>query len=94
MNELENYRREIDALDEKLIDLLVRRFQIVQAVGEYKGRTGTNVVQSERAEEVKNRVAQMAAAQGLSPDLVRKMYEMMIDHAHELEHKIVGDDAQ
>ena len=86
---LERYREEIDALDIELIDVLARRFKVVRAVGELKRETGLSVVQAKRAEAVKQGAAVMGSEKGLSPEFVRKIYDLMIDHAHELEHDIM-----
>lgn len=89
MQELEEYRKQIDSIDVEFIDILARRFDIVRAVGRLKSKTGLSVVQSERAEAVKKRAADMGREKGLDPAFVRSLYELMIDHAHELEHDIL-----
>lgn len=88
MKDLEEYRDQIDALDEKLIDLLARRFDIVSAVGHLKSQENLSVVQPERAQAVIDRAASLARVKGLDPDFVRKIYEDLIDHAHKLENSI------
>ncbi len=90
-NPLEDYRRQIDALDQELIDVLARRFEVVKAVGHYKAGADVSVVQPARAQAVKNRAAEMAAEKGLDPDFIRELYEMMIDHAHALEDAILDN---
>jgi chorismate mutase len=85
------YRDEIDALDVKLLDLLAKRIEIVRAVGALKSREDLPVVQSARAEEVKDRAVALAVARGVDAGFIRAFYEMMIDHAHVLEHAIVND---
>lgn len=87
-NQLEEYRKEIDALDIELIDVLARRMDVVRKVGELKAGTDISVVQPARAQSVKNRAAEMGVAKGLDEAFVRKIYDTMIDHAHELEHDI------
>ena len=86
--QLEEYRQQIDALDAELVNVLARRFAVVRAVGELKVTEGLSVVQSARAEEVKSRAVDRGVAKGLDPEFVRALYEMMIDHAHVLEHAI------
>ncbi|NCT40212.1 MAG: chorismate mutase [Alphaproteobacteria bacterium] len=88
-NQLEEYRKEIDALDIELIDVLARRIDVVRKVGVLKAQSNISVVQQERAEAVKNRAAEMGAAKGLDESFIRKVYDMMIDHAHDLEHDIM-----
>ena len=90
-NELEEFRRQIDALDIELIDVLARRIAVVRKVGELKAGTDISVVQPARAEAVKNRAVEMAVRQGLDEAFVRKLYDLMIDHAHELEYKLEHD---
>lgn len=87
MKTLEDYRRDIDALDEKIVSLLAERFAVVHAVGELKAREGLSVVQAQRAQAVKDRVAALAQSQGLDGDLLRAIYTLVIDHAHVLEEK-------
>lgn len=87
--ELQEYRKQIDALDIELVDVLARRFEVVRMVAEFKTRSKLSVVQPKRAEAVKQRAADMAREKGLDPVFVRALYEAMIAHAHEIEHEIV-----
>ncbi len=91
-NELEELRKQIDVLDVELIDVLARRIDVVRKVGELKAGTDISVVQPARAQAVKNRAAEMAVQKGLDETFVRDFYDLMIDHAHDLEHDIT--DAQ
>ena len=90
---LEDLRKEIDALDIELIDVLARRIDVVRRVGELKAGSDLSVVQPARAQAVKDRAAQMGVDQGLDEGFVRKLYDLMIDHAHELEHAILDESA-
>jgi chorismate mutase-like protein len=85
MKSLQEYRAEIDRLDDAIVRLLVERFEVVKAVGRLKTRAGIAVVQGERVEVVKSRVARLAAEQGLDGDLLRAIYTLIIDHAHIIE---------
>lgn len=88
---LKDYRKEIDEIDEKILDLLGRRFEIVSEVGHIKAQHDLKVVQSKRAEEVVERVMRMAEERGVNPFFIRSFYESMIDEAHIIEHAI-GDE--
>ncbi len=87
---LEEYRRQIDTLDIEFIDVLARRIAVVRAVGHLKAQTGLNVVQPARAQLVKDRAAAMGKEKGLDEEFVRAIYDMMIEHAHVLEHDILN----
>ncbi len=88
-NKLEEYRKEIDALDIELIDVLSRRIEVVRKVGELKAGTDISVVQPTRAQAVKDRAAEMGVSKGLDEAFIRQIYDAMIDYAHVLEHDIV-----
>lgn len=88
MKELENYRKQIDELDNQIIECLARRFEIVRAVGRLKAEKSIEVVQSRRAEQVVKRVSDMAQDKNVDPELIRNFYLAMIDVAHVIEHKI------
>ncbi len=90
MERLKPYRAKIDALDDQIVDLLVARMDIVREVGEVKAREQIATVQEDRVVEVRERCAQRAAKQGLNPGMVRKLYTIIIDEAHEIEQAIAS----
>jgi chorismate mutase-like protein len=90
---LEPYRKKIDALDDKIIDLLIERENIIKQVAELKGREGIPAVIPERVEEVRERSADRADAHGLDPDLVRKLYTLIIDYSCELENQLMDQES-
>lgn len=90
---LQEYRVQIDALDAELIDALAQRFEIVSEVGVLKSHEGMTAIQPERAQAVIDKAVEMGVAKGLDADFVRRLYEMMIDHAHVLEDEILEKSA-
>ena len=88
MKILENHRAQIDSLDDRIVDLLVERFEVVRAVGELKAEKQIDIIQSARVEEVKQRVSERAKAKGLDGNLLRAIYTLIIDHAHTLENRV------
>ena len=50
--ELQDIRKEIDALDRELTELFCKRMELSAAVAEYKRRTGTAVLDPEREKEI------------------------------------------
>ena len=90
--ELQAMRAQIDVLDEALIDILAQRFEVVHEVGDLKLRKNMDAVQPKRAQAVQDRAAVWAEEKGLDPQLARTVFKAIIDHAHALEFKILGDD--
>jgi chorismate mutase len=87
---LDGFRRAIDAIDDQLVDLLAERFAVVRAVASVKQREGLSVVQAERARAVVERNMARAAGRGLDPELVRRLWTLVIDTAHRIEDDIVS----
>lgn len=88
---LQDYRKQIDEIDDALIPLLARRFAIVKKVGRLKTDEGLEIVQTARVEEVKDRAADIAAEYGFDPEFTRRLYQLIIDYAHDVEGKIKQD---
>lgn len=52
MSELDNYRKEIDAIDKELIVLFEKRMDISAKVGDYKKKNSLPIFNGKREEEV------------------------------------------
>lgn len=82
------HRRRIDALDRQILKLLGDRFKVVRDVARIKIENDIRIVQSDRVREVKEKNATLAKKYGISPDLVRTLYALIIDEAHTVEHAL------
>lgn len=91
MEILKPYRRRIDSLDDRIIELLAERFAVVREVGNLKFREQIPSVLRDRIDEVLERVAAQAAEKGISPDLVRQIYALLIEHSCDLEDQIMAE---
>lgn len=60
MSDLEQYRQEIDELDEQLVRLFLRRMEVTGKVGEYKLAHGMQVLDRERERRVLAKRASLA----------------------------------
>ncbi len=79
--DLQQIRHELDDVDAGLVELLARRFALVEAVGAAKGETDTPIRDLDRERAVLNKVADLAVQSGVSPDLVRRVFREVIGHA-------------
>jgi chorismate mutase len=82
------FRADIDALDSELIVLLSKRFSIVRDVGTFKTQNGIEIVQSQRVDDVLNRVAALAEDNDVPASIVRAFYASIIEEAHTIENGI------
>lgn len=82
------YRDRINALDDKIVDLLVERYKIIREVGAFKEANKIATVQEERVKEVINRVGDRAGED--NEDIVCEIYALMIAIAHDVEDEVRG----
>ncbi|MBR1666151.1 MAG: bifunctional 3-deoxy-7-phosphoheptulonate synthase/chorismate mutase type II [Bacteroidaceae bacterium] len=72
-------RKQIDELDNHLMDVLTKRMRISREIAEYKKLHNMTVVQTTRYSEILDERAAQGVMCGISPDFVRDIYE----HIHE-----------
>jgi len=89
MEELLQFRKELDELDRKLIDTLAERFAICRQVAEYKAERQIPMMQPGRVLEVKTRAAQRAGQAGLTEQFALKLYDLIISEACRMEDEII-----
>ncbi|WP_260955907.1 isochorismate lyase [Pseudomonas citri] len=84
---MEDIRREIDALDQRVIELLGKRFQYVLAASKFK-TSAASVRAPERFKAMLAKRREWAEVQGLNPDAIEKMYSDLVNHfiAEEMKH--------
>lgn len=91
MEILQPYRRRIDALDDRIVDLLIERTGIIREVGVLKTAHGIAPILPDRIAEVRERAAARAEQAGLDADLVRRLYTILIDYSCGLEAEIIQE---
>ena len=70
---LSQLRRQIDHLDDELIELLAKRMAVCREVGHFKAENSMPVVQSGRYNDLMQRRVDQAEQVGLSPDFMRSV---------------------
>jgi chorismate mutase-like protein len=90
---LARFRAELNDLDERIVRLLGRRFEVIRAIGQHKRRNEIPMMQPARVLEVKERCARIASAHGVDPEFARRLFALIIDEACRVEDGII-DGAQ
>jgi len=88
---LEDWRRKIDEIDQKLVELLNERSRCVLAIGQLKKIDGTALYQPERERQVLNAV-ERANRGPLSEAAIRRLFERILDEARSVERTAMHDD--
>jgi chorismate mutase len=89
VDELTAFRARIDHLDDQLVGLLASRFAVCDGVARWKAESGVDVMQPGRVEEVKERAARAATANGLRPEFVRELFSLIIAEACRIEDAVL-----
>lgn len=79
MVNIEELRREIDALDKRIVELLARRVSIAKTIGEVKRKARLNVIDLNREWDVISNIRSISLELGLDPDTVVDIYRRIID---------------
>ncbi len=82
--EIEDFRREIDALDSEIVELINRRAEIGLKIGEVKRLQGQPIRVPGREAEVLERISSMACGP-LSADAVKRIFSRLIEEIRALE---------
>lgn len=68
-------RKQIDDLDNQLMELLAKRLRVCREIGQYKKEHNMTVLQTTRYNEIQNKRGAQGALCGMDPDFVRKIFE-------------------
>ncbi|HEY4580453.1 MAG TPA: chorismate mutase [Candidatus Acidoferrales bacterium] len=89
---VEDWRRKIDEIDRKLVELLNERTRCVVEIGRLKKTDGTPLYQPDREREVLA-AAERANSGPLSEAAIRRLFERILDEARSVERTVMQDEA-
>ena len=79
-DQLEEFRKQIDALDEELLRILSERMDVARKIGSYKKAHGLELTDPERKEAVLAAHLARAKSAGLPEEFVKQLYETIHEH--------------
>lgn len=80
-SQLQPFRVEIDHIDDQIMKLLKKRFDIVHKVAKIKAKNDFPSYISDRVVQVRERNAKTAVKYGIDPDFIRMLYSLIIYQA-------------
>lgn len=87
-DKLERLRRQIDMVDDELMELLGKRMKIAEDIGEVKKEKGVTILQTSRWEEIIEKASKKGELQGLSEKFMVRylnaVHQESIDHQNEI----------
>ncbi|CAM2888893.1 chorismate mutase family protein [Prescottella defluvii] len=85
-------RAELDAIDRRLLEDIRDRVDVCVRIAEVKRHQGIPMMQPSRVDLVQARAAEFAHANGLSPEFLRRLYDLMIGETCRVEDVVIGAD--
>ena len=82
---LEQLRRQIDQLDDEIIQLLRHRMQVSEQIGSYKKEHHITILQTERWNHILDRVGRLGKQAGLSDEFIRQYFDAL--HMESIRHQ-------
>ena len=76
--ELLSVREKIDAIDERLLDLLAERFQLTHQVGLLKANQQLSALDATREAEKLARLADLSSDRDLNPELIQELFRRIM----------------
>ena len=83
---MDEYRAQLDAIDEQIVELLGKRFEVVRAIGDYKRAHRLPIRDPGRESEIVRRLGELARAHQVDPQLVDNIYELIFESARSSQH--------
>lgn len=77
INQLEEIRNQVDSVDHQMIELVARRMELSDQIGEYKCRNNVAILQMERWLEILRTRTEQAESLNLNPEFVENLLKVI-----------------
>lgn len=84
-------RKQIDEIDNGLIDLLSKRMRISREIGQYKKEHGMTILQTARYSEILDTRGAQGALLGIAPDCIKSIFESIHEESVNQQMKIINE---
>jgi chorismate mutase len=84
-DELEQLREQIDNLDASLLEILAKRAQLVDKIGQYKKERGLAPLDNARWQQVLESNKNRAQSLNLCPEFIEALYHLIHEYSLQLE---------
>lgn len=85
MTDLEKYRKEIDKIDQQIIELMGARTAIVYQISRYKAKQNILNIDKKREEEIFKNVKELAIKNYIDENFAKKLFEVIIEECRKIQ---------
>lgn len=89
--QLESLRSELDALDERLLEVVRDRIGICVRIARHKSEHGVPMMQPHRIGVVQDRASRYGEAHGVDREFLRRLYDLIIEETCRVEDLVMGN---
>lgn len=82
---LDTYRKKIDNIDLKLLDLLQKRTTLSKKIGTFKKKNEMPIVDKDREKEKQVMLAKNAKIKGIGSDFVSQLWRIILDQSRRIQ---------
>ena len=87
---LTQMRKQIDELDNQIMDILAKRMRVCREIGHYKKEHNMTVLQASRYNEILNKRGVQGTLCGMAPDFVAKVFESIHEESVRQQIEIIN----
>ena len=80
-------RKEIDELDDSLVQILARRMEVSRKIGEYKKQNNMTILQTTRYNEILGKIAERGEVAGMDINFLKKVFDSV--HEESVRQQVV-----
>ncbi len=85
-----NFRRQIDDIDSKIIELIEKRLKVVIEIAEYKKGRNIEAYQPGREKELLKERRKIAKNFSVKESLVEKVFQLILEESRSVQYKVLG----
>ena len=87
---IQQLRKQIDELDNQLMELLAKRMRVCREIGEYKKQNNMTVLQATRYNEILDKRGAQGSLLGMGPEFVAKVFESIHEESVRQQIEIIN----
>lgn len=87
IDSLDNWRKQIDDIDEKILNYLAKRVEIVRKIGKFKRQRNIPALDKNRWEQVLNSSIKKGEALGLSKEFIKNLLHLIHKYSQQIQEK-------
>ncbi len=83
---LEEYRKEIDKIDNELLEIILKRNDIIKKIKEYKKLNNLQIYDEKREQEIKQRLIKKAEEININNELINQIFDLILENSKKIQN--------